>query len=170
MQESLVRPMRAQLPQIRARWEALLRAEPVNTPLAYPDALIHLIDWSLNEIFHELISVRRRSGRRISNTSHQRQECPCGRNPLLTYFSAGEQAMQEALVLAQSSSASLDPIERDASLYELNLVFRDIAHREIAAFCGVCQHRSDRTPLTSPSRLCHTHPTTSALASTNTGS
>ena len=62
MQESLVRSLRSRLPDIRARWEALLHAEPVKTPLAYPDSLVHLLDWTLEEIFHGLaaLPVRRR--------------------------------------------------------------------------------------------------------------
>jgi len=44
-------------------------------------------------------------------------------------------------VLAQSGSASLDPIERDVSFEELNLILQQISRREIEAFCGVCQFR-----------------------------
>jgi hypothetical protein len=143
MQETLVRSLRVQLPQVRERWKALLNAEPVNTPLANPEALVHLLDWTLDEIFHGLttLSSRRRAGRKPSGADHH-AECPCGRNPLLTYFAAGEQAMREALVHAQAALPALDPLERDASLEELNLVFRHIARREIEAFCGVCQHRA----------------------------
>jgi hypothetical protein len=138
MQETLVRSLRSQLPQIRERWKALLHAEPVNTPLAYPDTLVHLLDWTLEEIFSGLTSLssRRRIGRKPACPDY-RPECGCGRNPLLTYFSAGEQAMREGLILAQAALPTLDPIERDASMDELNLVFRHIA------FCGVCQHRDE---------------------------
>lgn len=151
MQETLVQSLRTRQPQIRARWEALLRAEPVNTPLAYPDSLVHLIDWTLDEIFRGLVilSTRRRSGKKPAGPDY-RPDCPCGRNPLLTYFSAGEQAVREALVLAQAAATPLDPIERDASLEELNLVFQHIARREIEAFCGVCQHREDGKRVTLP--------------------
>lgn len=134
--------LRFQTPQIRARWEALLRAEPINTPLAYPDALAHLIDWTIEEIFSGLsaLATRRRFSRRPFTLEAQ-PHCPCGRNPLLNYFHAGEQAMREALVLVQVATPDLDPIERDASLSELDLVFRQIARREIEAFCGICQYR-----------------------------
>jgi hypothetical protein len=64
---------------------------------------------------------------------------------LLAYFSAGEQAMREALILVQASAAPLDPLQRDASLYELDLVFQQISRREIEAFCGVCQFRRSAT-------------------------
>ena len=145
MQETLVRSLRSRLPDIRARWEALLHAEPVKTPLAYPDSLVHLLDWTLEEIFHGLSALPVRRGlTRIAPGFRVQPLCPCGRNPLLTYFAAGEQAMREALVLVQAASSSLDPIERDAALMELDLVFQHIARREIESFCGVCQHRASQ--------------------------
>jgi hypothetical protein len=136
----LVASLRFQSPQIRARWEALLHVEPINTPLGHPDALAYLIDWTLEEIFHALgtLSHRRHPSRR-NGTAEFGSKC-CGRNPLLTYFAAGEQAMHEALVLAQAAIPALTPIERDASLHELDLVLRQISRREIEAFCGVCQY------------------------------
>ena len=147
MQETLVRSLRSRLPQIRAQWEALLHAEPVKTPLAYPDSLVHLLDWTLEEIFQGLatLPVRRRPSRTTAVGSSEREICPCGRNPLLTYFAAGEQAMREALVMVQSDSPSIDPIQRDAALVELDLVFQHIARREIESFCGVCQYRDTRS-------------------------
>jgi hypothetical protein len=156
MHETLVRSLRSQIPQIRERWKALLHAEPVATPLAYPDTLVHLLDWTLEEIFHRLtsLSLHRRTGGKLA-CPHCRPECPCGRNPLLTYFAAGEQAMREALILAQAALPTLDPIERDASMNELNFVFCDIARREIESFCGVCQHRAEgqRCAADSPASL-----------------
>ena len=142
MQENLVRALRSQLPHIREHWEALLHAEPVKTPLAYPDSLVHLLAWTLEEIFHGLaiLPEGHRAGRDIQRFN-ERPLCPCGRNPLLTYFAAGEQAMREALVLAQVALPSLDPIERDAALEDLDWVFQQVARREIEAFCGVCQYR-----------------------------
>ena len=142
MRETLVNALRTRRPTVRAQWEALLRAEPVNSPLGNPDALVHLIDWTLDEIFTALanpLSRHRPAGPRLN--SPDRQECPCGRNPLLAYFAAGEQALQEAMILAQAAAAPLDPLERDASFTELNLALQHIAHREIEAFCGVCQFR-----------------------------
>ena len=140
MQSQLLSALRAQHAQIRERWTALLHVEPVTTPLGNPDALVHLIDWSLQELFRSLdaLSSRRRSHHVESKDA--KPHCSCGRNPLLTYFAAGQQAVQEALILAQASAPSLDPIERDASLLELNLVLSVLARREIEAFCGVCQH------------------------------
>jgi hypothetical protein len=141
MQETLVSALRTRRPTIRAHWEALLRAEPVATPLGNPDALVHLLDWTLDEIFSELANplARRRAG--TTHAFEEHTECPCGRNPLLAYFAAGGQAMRDALICAQAAGAPLDPLERDSSFDELNLVLQHISRREIAAFCGVCQFR-----------------------------
>ena len=142
MQESLVLTLRAQRPRIRAQWEALLRAEPVGSPLGHPGTLVHLLDWTLDEIFSglALLPARRRAGGK-STKPDDCPGCPCGHNPLLAYFVAGQQAMREALILAQARLNGLDPIARDAALEELNLVVHHITRREIAALCGVCQHR-----------------------------
>ena len=151
MQPSLLGALRAQQPQIRARWTALLHVEPVSTPLANPDALVHLIEWSLQEIFGSLATPP--SSRVLERHRPESNPlCPCGRNPLLAYFNAGEQAMREALVLAQAASPTLDPVERDASLLELNTRLREISRREIESFCGVCQHREDPLHAPVPSR------------------
>lgn len=141
MQEALVNALRARRPKIRSHWEALLRAEPVATPLGHPDALVHLLDWTLDEIFSSLANPLARHRSSGAHGAEDRHECPCGRNPLLAYFAAGEQAMREALILAQAASAPLDPAERDSSFQELNLALQHISRREIAAFCGVCQFR-----------------------------
>jgi hypothetical protein len=120
VQDALMTALSARRPQIHARWETLLRAEKASTPLANPDALVHLIDWTL---------------------TRADIDCPCGRNPLLTYFAAGEQSLQESLVLSQAECHPLEPIERDTSLHELNLALRHIARREVGAFCALCQLR-----------------------------
>ncbi len=143
MQEGLVETLRTRRSQIRERWSDLLRADRANTPLANPDMLVHMLDWTLDEIFRGLarLASRRRSGRHVTEYLHK-PECPCGRNPLLVYFAVGEQALQEALILVQAEAPALSPLERDISLEELNLVLQHISGREIEAFCGVCQFRT----------------------------
>jgi hypothetical protein len=147
MRNDWVHALRSRLPQIRARWEALLHVEPVNTPLAYPDALVHLLDWTLEQIFDGLANqtVALDSDRRPTCANY-RHVCACGRNPLLTYFTAGEQAMREALVLTQAAAPALTALDRDRSLLALDSVFRNIARREIESFCGVCQYRDGGCP------------------------
>jgi hypothetical protein len=143
MQESLLGALRVQRPQIRSRWAALLRVEPVGTPLGHPDALVHLIDWTMDEVFTGLTNPLANHDRsRPNHSADHVVQCVCGRNPLLIYFAAGEQATREGLILAQAGSPALNPVERDASLAELNFVLQQIARREIEAFCGVCQFRN----------------------------
>lgn len=144
MQEELVRALRSRRAEIHARWEALLRIEKVTTPLANPDALVFMIDWTLDECF----SCLRPAGgdHRKAPASFAKPDCPCGRNPLLAYFAAGEQAIEEALILEQARASAVDPQQRDAAFTELKLTVRDIARREVEAFCSVCQYPKTAQP------------------------
>jgi hypothetical protein len=141
MQASLLRELVSRRFAIRARWEALLRAEPVMTPLGLPDALVHLIDTSLQDIFAMLGDYVSCGSTHDEAAWSEPSHCACGRNPYLAYFLAASQAMREALILSQAASAPVDPAERDRSLRELNTVMAQISGREIEAFCGVCQFR-----------------------------
>lgn len=156
MHESFLHDLRARRPEIHARWEALLRTERVNTPLANPDALVHLIDWTLDQIF---TGLRQNGGRRRHESrlagAEARPECPCGRNPLLAFFLAGEQALLETLVLLQASASRLDPAERDEELAELYHVIRGISRREIESFCSVCQYQHDSHTAHHAAVACH---------------
>lgn len=159
MQESLVRVLCARRREIRVRWEALLRIERVNTPLANPSALVLMLDWTLDEIF---AAVRRpHSRRRAARALHagaERDLCPCGRNPLLAYFEAGKQALVESLVLAQAEHPGLDPVERDAEMAELKFCLHEITQREIEAFCAVCQFRHAPAAAQTAEHVEHTQP------------
>jgi hypothetical protein len=142
MEASLLRELRCRRFSVRTRWETLLRAEPVATPLGLPDTLVHLIDTTLDEIFVALNNPPTRPGTTARLVAGSEPLlCPCGRNPLLAYFTAAEQALREGLILAQATCTPLDPIERDSSLEELDTVFQQMSRREIEAFCGVCQFR-----------------------------
>lgn len=140
MHPSLLRELQARRFSTRARWEALLHAEPVVTPLGLPAALVHLIDKTLEEVFTQLDRSSLRLQTHGRAASHQ-AICPCGRNPLLAYFTAAEQALREGLVLCQAACAPIDPGERDTAIRELDAVLTRIAKREIQAFCGLCQFR-----------------------------
>lgn len=130
--------LRARRQEIHARWEALLRIERATTPLAHPDTLVYLIDWSLDEIFRALLTPPANRARVC--------DCSCGRNPYVMYYHAGEQAMHEALVLTQFSSPALNPLDRDQALRDLKHTLEHLSYREIQAFCAVCQfHHSDLT-------------------------
>lgn len=127
------------------QWEALLRVSPVVTPLGHPDSLVHLIDWSLDEIFSKLTNPLPPLAAEEPGVIRDVM-CSCGRNPFIAYFDAGRQAMQESLVLVQAAMAPIDPELRDGSLRELGEVLRAISRQEIESFCGVCQFRSSEMP------------------------
>lgn len=124
MQEFLLRTLRAHRSAIRTRWEALLRIEKVTTPLGNPDALVYLFDRTLDDIFAALRHAP--AGKMVSAAVHGSVK-----NPLMNYFVAGEQALLEALVLAQAESRTLDPVQRDADFAQLKEVVHSIAQREI---------------------------------------
>lgn len=116
-----------------------MHAEPVTTPLGLPDALVHLIQTTLEEVFTSL--EPHSNPLKDHPMGEMSLACACGRNPLLAYYTAAEQALREGLILAQAATAPLDPVERDGSLEELNALLQQISRREIEAFCGVCQFR-----------------------------
>lgn len=132
MQDKFTRVLIAHRSQIRARWEALLRIERVNTPLANPDTLVYLFDETLEEIFARLRAVPARHPPVLAEPAR-------GNNPLVAYFVAGEQALLETLILAQADAHTLDPGERDADLADLKRVIRTIARRDIKSLEGACQ-------------------------------
>jgi hypothetical protein len=144
MESGVIERLEALRPEIKAKWETLLRVEPVSSPLASPDALVHLIDWTLDSLFDSLrpSPARRRPGRGSGDASVANCPtlCPCGMNPLLAYFVAGEQALLETLVLVQSHNGH-HPSEPSTAVVELKHALALIARREIEAFCAVCQHR-----------------------------
>lgn len=137
MNASLLHALQARRPQIRERWEALLRLERVQTPLGNPDTLVFMFDQTLDEVLAELPL-------RPAASVRPRPECQCDCNPMRAYFPALEQALLEALVLVQAGQPSLSPDERVAAVTELCGTLRRIAQREIAAFDGLCQQRGKK--------------------------
>jgi hypothetical protein len=143
MQEELVPALAARRPQICARWSALLHIERANSALAHPDTLVHLMDWCFNGVLQSLTAQPSGKGFHPTRASIQRPECPCGRNPYLYFFVAGEQAFLEALVLTQAELPKLDPVARDQAVADLFSAIRTLARSEVESFCSVCQYRDD---------------------------
>ena len=126
---------------IRQRWETLLHVEPVNSPLALPDAMARLIPGSLEEIFRELAKpgpapLTLREARRAALPV-----CGCNRNPYLGHFKAAEQALLEELVLLQATQPP--HLRHEQDLADIVRATRLVGRDEIEAFCGICQHRAD---------------------------
>lgn len=146
MHDTMLRTLQGLRPTVLERWEELLRAEPVTSPLANPDALVYLMDWTLNRFFHALRGPlsRRRISERGSNKAvfdDDRELCACRMNPLLAYFATAEVA------LIQVALPTLQPRERESVLPAIRLALQVVAKREIDTFCAVCQRR--HTPSTS---------------------
>lgn len=144
MDERTLHALVAQRGELHARWEALLRVEPVNTPLGQPEALKHMIDFTLNTLFAALQNPhvqRRKHLRSVRDWVSDRGLCPCGKNPLLAYFVAGEQALLETLILVQACLPDCAET-RAAAVFMLKTELAHVAHREIETFCALCQLRS----------------------------
>jgi len=128
--------------EIRRTWEVLLRAAPATTPLGHPDTLVFLMDESLEQLFslfrsrsaHQWLSRHPPSSHTVG------VDCHCRLNPLINYFIAGQAALAFVAQTVPRSQHHLDDLEATACLDELLLTFRFLAHREIHAFCEVCQH------------------------------
>lgn len=142
MEPETLNGLQARTLGICQRWEALLRIERVNTPLASPDALAYLIPESVAEILDTARRIKQPppldTARRIP-----KPDCGCGRNPYLAYFVAGEQAMVEALVLVQAENRDAPASSREPDLARVYTAVRTIAAREMDAFCGVCTCRCE---------------------------
>lgn len=153
MLTELLRTLRTRQPEIRTRWEMLLRGERVNTALAHPDTLVFMIDSTVEELLHTI-----ERGRPLRHRAH-RPTCPCGRNPLLAYFQAGEQALLEEMILAQVAMSGLHPHDREVAVNQLRDTVRDFADTEIEAFCGLCRYRDHPAPAAahSHSHAAHAH-------------
>jgi hypothetical protein len=143
MHESWVAALHAQRREIHRRWEALLRLDRADGPLAEPDNLVHLIDWTLDEV---LCEIRRRKTSRRGETpppaiATLRAGCQCGHNPLFNHFIAGEQAMLEALIQLQAGDPSLLTHHRSTAVVELYVAIHAIAMREFELLCSLCAKR-----------------------------
>ena len=141
MHDGFMRALQTRRPDLLQRWESLLRAERVSSPMAHPDTLVHLMDWTLDRLLDEL---RQPQFRRHSANGNQRSAgmgCVCGKNPLLTYFSTAEQAVIETLLVDEDDLADISSLERSASLADLKAGLHAVARREIDSFCAVCQSR-----------------------------
>lgn len=108
---------------------------PPSSALATPEALVHLMDWTLQRIEAELCAPH---GNR---NPHRDPVCPCGLNPLTTYFITAENAAVETLFADTTGWVALPPPEREDVLRRLRIAIQRVALREIEAFCAMCKQR-----------------------------
>lgn len=133
MQESMLLGLQSLRPSIRARWLSLLRELPVNSPLASPDVLSHLMDWTLDEVFKVLTSPPTRRRPRSPLPAHpgesSQSSCRCGRNPLESYFSCLHQALNEAVNTCIAALENNSAEGREISFAEAKLAVSTVAAR-----------------------------------------
>ncbi len=159
MDERMLHALEAQRNELHSRWEALLRVEPVITPLGQPEALKHMIDFTLKTLFsslHTPHAQRKKHLKSVREWAADRSLCPCGKNPLMAYFVAGEQALLETLILVQAGLPDCAET-RATAVYELKLAMAHVAHREIETFCALCQLRSQNGGTGGESHGGHAH-------------
>ncbi|MCC5024966.1 MAG: hypothetical protein J6386_20210 [Candidatus Synoicihabitans palmerolidicus] len=129
MHDGFLRALQTQRSNLRQRWEALLRTERVSSPMAHPDTLVHLMDWTLDRLFDELRQPQMRLHTVCDDQRGPAQSCACGKNPLLAYFSTVEQAVVEALLVTDAHLESLSLMEKRASLQDLKHAVHAVARR-----------------------------------------
>ncbi|AHF89332.1 hypothetical protein OPIT5_02710 [Opitutaceae bacterium TAV5] len=136
MHDTLIGALKARRLYLRVRWEVRLRALPPSSALAEPDALVHLMDWTLEQFFQEL-----QTGPRHSARESGQPRCPCGLNPLIAYFVTGEAALMEIMLDPRGRWAHLEPGRCTEEITIAREAIRRVAGREIDAFCAVCQRK-----------------------------
>jgi hypothetical protein len=135
MQPIVLCHMRARSARIHLSWAALLGIEPVATPLAEPQVLVHQFEFTLNRIFDAL-------KRPLAEPCPEAFHCPCGLSPFLAYYRAAEQALLEALVLVHAQQMPESNVaERAQDVADLKTAVRSIGGEEIALFGSVCRLR-----------------------------
>jgi len=149
MHEVLLHALRRQRSILRSRWETLLRSEPASSPLANPDILVLMMDWTLDEWEAAMRRPASRRRRPAGSANLERGDCPCGMNPLLRYFHTAELALDEMLAALPIPAGEGEPaiFAREAFVADVRRSFKVVADREIETFCAVCrQHQRSSTP------------------------
>ncbi len=142
MKKAFLEALDAHRPEIRRKWELLLRAAPPTTPLGNPDTLVYLMDQTIEQLFslyrsksaHTWLTRHPPATRALGNGCH------CRLNPLINYFIAGQAAVAFVAQAVPRSKHHLEDVAATECVDELMTTFRFLAHREIHAFCEVCQY------------------------------
>jgi hypothetical protein len=130
---------------IKTCWEVLLRAEPPISPLGNPDALVFMMDQTLDTFFAAIRSPspRRWLARHPVLCCPLTETCPCGRPPLLQYFVSGEQAIV-AITAKAIEETPTEKEEEERILSVARLTFQYLAQRELQTFCDLCRSNCAR--------------------------
>lgn len=141
MKRAFLTALQASRETIKELWRANLRKVPLHTPLANPDLLAFMMDESLDEVLPSPSRIESSRPQRAdwSATSElaKQGQC-CGLNPYIAYFLAGEAALV-AVIRGIEPGPRLSENDILTSETELLFSFRVASHREINAFCEICQ-------------------------------
>jgi hypothetical protein len=132
VEDRAIRVLQQLRPLIKQRWETLLRAEPVVSPLANPDTLVYRMDQTIDQLVSALGTRSFRTWLKHHPVLYmpRRDNRQCRINPLLAYYASGDTALRAV------TAAALGP-----ALPETLLLYHGLAQREIEALCGACCQR-----------------------------
>lgn len=131
--------LRTRRQAIRASWERRLRSETVISPLANPDTLVLMMDRTLDELFATLLQAANGDIAPRTKSKRAQSGCLCGLNPLLAYFRTCASAICTTADCGRVAVTGIDAMAAGQCLDETLIRLREIAQREIAAFCAICQ-------------------------------
>lgn len=107
--------------------------QPVVSALARPETLMFGVDGVLDEVFARLRRPPpKRPVRRWADNF-------CSRNPLRAFYAAGEQALLEMMVVAQTLQGQTVPRQRTAALEEVRQAIRSISRRDLEGLASLCR-------------------------------
>jgi len=140
MRRQFLRQLIRLRPIVKTCWEVLLRAEPPASPLGNPDTLVFMMDSTLDAFFAALHSrmPRRWLAHHPLLCGTLNETCPCGRNPLLTYYLTGEQAVLAIAAQALDKTAGIAAADQERLLADVQLAFHYLAQHELQVFCDLC--------------------------------
>lgn len=136
MADSLVSRLDTLRSEIKARWTALLRAEPAAPPattvLIRPEMLVFMLDDTLARLSAslEVWAQARRSPRKALQFWASHAGCECGLHLMLTYYVAGARSLHTAL-----------PLMFGRTRREILRCFNSLARQDMTALCDVCRQR-----------------------------
>jgi hypothetical protein len=142
MRQLLVCAMRARRPQVLRTWDTLLRRQHVVTPLANPDIFAHEMGATFDTVLAQWGRVRLAHVPTVATDPSWPPSCHCGRNPFLSYYVTGEEALVQTLTAVQAERR-FNAARNAAELNALRYVVRRVGRVDIEgfeAFCQTCPH------------------------------
>ena len=131
--------LRARRPWIKDAWERRLRRESVTSPLANPDTLVMMMERTLDELYEAIDKSVLANPECKPKVSKERIGCLCGLNPLLAYFRTLAATL---CALGSTDGRQFTCVDAAATARCVDHTIdtlREIARRDIASFCAVCQ-------------------------------